>query len=137
MVPGTHGSTYGGNPLAMAVALEAFDEVARPETLDNVNRIAGYFVQQIEGLRARYPEVVLDVRGKGLLIGIKLGVNNRGFMQLARDQRLLVAGGGDNCIRLLPPLIISEDEAHEAMERLEAACKVAHNQLRSAAAAAS
>jgi acetylornithine/N-succinyldiaminopimelate aminotransferase len=129
MVPGAHGSTYGGNPLAMAVGLAAFDELAKPELMENVNRVAGYFVQQLEGLRSRYPDVVLDVRGKGLLIGIKLGVNNRGFMQTARDQRLLIAGGGDNCIRLLPPLNITEDEAREAIERLEAACEVAHGQI--------
>ena len=136
MTPGAHGSTYGGNPLAMAVALAAFDELERPELLENVNRVASYFTQQLEGLRARFPEVVLEVRGKGLLIGVKLAVNNRTFMQLARDQRLLIAGGGDNCVRLLPPLIISLDEAREAMQRLEAACEVARAQAQGAAAEA-
>ena len=135
MTPGAHGSTYGGNPLAMAVALEAFDEIDRPELLDHVERVAGYFVQQLEGLRSRFPDVVLDVRGKGLLIGVKLAVNNRAFMQLARDQRLLIAGGGDNCVRLLPPLIISLDEAREAMQRLEAACEAARAQAQAQAAA--
>ena len=135
MTPGAHGSTYGGNPLAMAVALEAFDESDRPELLDHVERVAGYFVQQLEGLRSRFPDVVLDVRGKGLLIGVKLAVNNRAFMQLARDQRLLIAGGGDNCVRLLPPLIISLDEAREAMQRLEAACEAARAQAQAQAAA--
>ncbi len=128
MVPGSHGSTYGGNPLAMAVALAAFDEVSKPELIDNVNRVAGYLVQQLEGLKARYPDVVVDVRGKGLLIGVKLGVNNRGFMQLARDQKLLIAGGGDNCVRLLPSLLITQDEAREAIEKLERACAAARAQ---------
>ena len=137
MIPGSHGSTYGGNPLAMAVALEAFDEVSKPEMLENVNRVAGYFTQQLEGLRSRFPDVILDVRGKGLLIGIRLGVNNRAFMQLARDQHLLIAGGGDNCIRLLPPLTMTEGEAREAMQRLEAACEVARSHARTASASAS
>ena len=137
MVPGSHGSTYGGNPLAMAVGLAAFDELAKPELMDHVNEVAGYFTQQLEGLRSRYPEVSVDVRGKGLLIGVKLGVNNRAFMQMARDQRLLVAGGGDNCIRLLPPLVMTQEEAREALERLEAACQVAQAQTKATRAAAS
>jgi acetylornithine/N-succinyldiaminopimelate aminotransferase len=124
MVVGSHGSTYGGNPLAMAVGLAAFDEISRPETLDHVRRIAGYFGQQLAGLKDRFPDVIADIRGKGLLIGLKLIPNNREFMAAARDQRLLMAGGGDNCIRLLPPLILTEDEAREAIEKLEATCEV-------------
>jgi acetylornithine/N-succinyldiaminopimelate aminotransferase len=135
MTVGTHGSTYGGNPLAMAVALAAFDEVSRPEMLDHVNRVAGYFNQRLEGLKAQFPDVILDIRGKGLLIGLKLAVNNRAFMQMARDQKLLIAGGGDNCVRLLPALIISEAEAREAIARLEAACEAARSQTSAAAAA--
>jgi acetylornithine/N-succinyldiaminopimelate aminotransferase len=76
-------------------------------------------------LKARFPDVIADIRGKGLLIGVKLIPNNRAFMQMARDQHLLVAGGGDNCIRLLPPLIITQDEAREAIAKLEAACEAA------------
>ncbi len=125
MVPGTHGSTYGGNPLAMAVGKAAVDELTKPELLDHVNQLAGYFAQQLEGLKARHPEVIEDIRGKGLLIGVKLKTNNRAFMQLARDQHLLIAGGGDNCIRLLPPLIMTQDEAREAIERLDKACEAA------------
>ena len=125
MTVGTHGSTYGGNPMAMAVGLTAMEELTRPELLDNVNRMAGYFTQQLEGLKARYPDVVVDVRGKGLLIGIKLATSNRAFMQHARDQRLLIAGGGDNCVRLLPPLIITEADVREAIEKLERACDAA------------
>jgi acetylornithine/N-succinyldiaminopimelate aminotransferase len=128
MTVGSHGSTYGGNPLAMAVSLAAFDEIAKPETLAHVREVAGYLNQQLTGLKDRYPDVVLDIRGKGLLIGVKLAPNNRAFMALARDQKLLVAGGGDNCIRLLPPLVISLDEAREAIEKLEAACQAARRQ---------
>jgi len=106
------------------VGLAAFDEISRPETLDHVRRIAGYFGQQLAGLKDRFPDVIADIRGKGLLIGVKLIPNNREFMAAARDQRLLMAGGGDNCIRLLPPLILTEDEAREAIEKLEATCEV-------------
>ena len=125
MTVGSHGSTYGGNPLAMAVGLAAVTELVKAETLDHVRDVAGYFVQQLSGLKDRYPDVVLDIRGKGLLIGLKLGVNNRDFMGLARDQHLLIAGGGDNCVRLLPSLLITHDEAREAVTRLERACEAA------------
>jgi acetylornithine/N-succinyldiaminopimelate aminotransferase len=123
MVVGTHGSTYGGNPLAMAVGLAAFEELNRPETLDNVRRMTGRFAQGLAGLKDRYPDVIVDIRGKGLLIGLKLVPNNRAFMAAAREQRLLIAGGGDNCVRLLPSLLITEAEVQEAIEKLERTCE--------------
>ncbi|QUD87127.1 aspartate aminotransferase family protein [Phenylobacterium montanum] len=125
MTVGSHGSTYGGNPLAMAVASAAVEEITKPETLAHVREVSGYLTQQLAGLKDRYPDVVLDIRGKGLLIGVKLATNNREFMGLARDQHLLVAGGGDNCVRLLPPLVLSLDEAREAIEKFEKACEAA------------
>ncbi len=123
MTVGVHGSTFGGNPLAMAVGIAAFDEINKPETLENARTVAGYFTQQLSGLRDRYPDVIVDVRGKGLLIGLKLIPNNREFMALARDQHLLVAGGGDNCVRLLPSLLITQDEARQAIAKLEQTCE--------------
>jgi acetylornithine/N-succinyldiaminopimelate aminotransferase len=123
MTVGAHGSTYGGNPLAMAVGLAAIDELTKPELLAHVRAVAGYFGQQLSGLADRYPDVIAEVRGKGLLIGLKLIPNNRDFMALARDEKLLIAGGGDNCVRLLPPLVISIDEAREAVEKLERVCQ--------------
>ena len=133
MTVGVHGSTFGGNPLAMAVGIAAFDEIAREETLANVREVAGYFTQQLSGLKDRYPDVIEDIRGKGLLIGVKLGTPNREFMQHARDQHLLIAGGGDNCVRLLPPLVITQAEASEAIARLERACEAARAKARAAA----
>ena len=124
MTVGAHGSTYGGNPLAMAVGLAAVDELTKPELLAHVREVAGYFGQQLARLADRYPGVIAEeVRGQGLLIGLKLIPNNREFMALARDEKLLIAGGGDNCVRLLPPLIISQDEAREAVEELERVCQ--------------
>ena len=122
MTPGSHGSTYGGNPLAMAVGLAAVQELCSPALLDHVAKVSGYFTQQLEGLQARNPDVVEEIRGRGLLIGLKLKTPNREFMQHARDEKLLIAGGGDNCVRLLPPLVISVDEVREVVEKLERAC---------------
>ena len=129
MTVGSHGSTYGGNPLAMAVGLAAFDELSKPETLAHVRQIAGYFTQQLKGLQDRFPDVIVEVRGKGLLIGLKLIPNNRDFMAMARDNHLLMAGGGENCVRLLPSLLITEAETREAIEKLELTCEAARRKL--------
>lgn len=130
MVVGVHGSTFGGNPLAMAVGLAAFNEIASAATLNNVNEVAGYLKQQLSGLKDRYPDVIVEVRGKGLLMGVKLIPNNREFMGWARDEaQLLVAGGGDNLVRILPPLNLSLDEAREVVERFEKACEFARGKL--------
>jgi acetylornithine/N-succinyldiaminopimelate aminotransferase len=124
MTVGSHGSTYGGNPLAMAIGNAAFEELSKEETLANVREVAGFFTQQLKGLQDRYPDEIVDIRGKGLLIGIKLTSNNREFMALARDQKLLVAGGGDNCVRLLPSLLMTKEDASEAIGKLETALDV-------------
>jgi acetylornithine/N-succinyldiaminopimelate aminotransferase len=124
MTVGAHGSTFGGNPLAMAVGLAAFGELSKPEVIAHVGEIAAYLKQQLAGLQERFPDVIVDVRGKGLLVGLKLVPNNREFMAIARDeQHLLVAGGGDNCVRILPPLNLTLDEAREAIQKFEGACE--------------
>jgi acetylornithine/N-succinyldiaminopimelate aminotransferase len=133
MTVGSHGSTYGGNPLAMAVALASMEELAKPELMDHVREVAGYFTQQFNGLKDRYPDVVVDIRGKGMLMGLKLATPNREFMQHARDQHLLIAGGGDNCVRLLPPLTLTLEEAREAVGKLELACEAARAKAKAAA----
>jgi acetylornithine/N-succinyldiaminopimelate aminotransferase len=119
MVAGTHGSTFGGNPLGMAVGLAAFGEISKPETLENVTRVAGYLKQQLQGLMETYPDVIEDIRGKGLLIGLKMKPNNREVMVMARDAGLLIAGGSDNCVRMLPPLNLSLEDAREGLARME------------------
>jgi len=132
MTVGSHGSTYGGNPLAMAVGEASVAELTKPELMDHVREIVGFFKQQLGGLTERYPDVVEEVRGKGLLIGLKLKTSNREFMQHARDQHLLIAGGGDNCVRLLPPLNLTLAEASEAIEKLEASCEAARAKAKAA-----
>ena len=131
MTVGVHGSTFGGNPLAMAVGLAALEELSSPATLDNVREVSGYLVQQLEGLKDRFPDVIVEVRGKGLLLGAKLVPNNREFMGWARDHaQLLVAGGGDNLVRILPPLNLTMQEAQEAIRRFETACEYARTQIK-------
>jgi acetylornithine/N-succinyldiaminopimelate aminotransferase len=132
MTVGSHGSTYGGNPLAMAVGLAAVNELAKPELMDHVNEIGGYLGQQLAGLKDASPDVIVDIRGKGLLIGLKLKTPNREFMQHAREQHLLIAGGGDNCVRLLPPLNLTIEEASEAVGKLERACETARAKAKAA-----
>ncbi|UDF03879.1 aspartate aminotransferase family protein [Asticcacaulis sp. AND118] len=129
MVFGSHGSTFGGNPLAMAVGLVAYGELSSPEMLDHVNQVSGFLRQQLQGLKAAYPDIIDEIRGKGLLVGIRLKVANREVMGLARENGLLIAGGSDNCVRLLPPLNLTIEEAREALGLLEKTCQAARETL--------
>jgi len=122
MVPGTHGSTFGGNPLAMAVAEAAFDIIADPAFMDTVEVTATALREGLQAIAASHPDIVREVRGKGMLLGVGLYPNNRAFMAAAREQRLLVAGGGDNIVRLLPPLNLSAREAEQVLQRFAATC---------------
>jgi acetylornithine/N-succinyldiaminopimelate aminotransferase len=120
MTAGTHGSTYGGNPLATAVGSAVMDIVNTPEFLQNVNALAGSFRQSLEGLVASHPKVFKSVRGSGLMIGIECVVTNIDVVNAGYDFEILTVPGGDNVIRLLPPLNISQDELKEAVARLDA-----------------
>jgi acetylornithine/N-succinyldiaminopimelate aminotransferase len=119
MIVGSHGSTFGGNPLAMAVAAKAFELVSSPEILDNVLKVSNFLRQQLAGLLEAYPDMIEEIRGKGLLIGLKVKPNNRDVMKAARENNLLIGGGSDNCVRLLPPLNLTQDEASEVISRLD------------------
>ncbi|HEY0282872.1 MAG TPA: aspartate aminotransferase family protein [Rhizomicrobium sp.] len=123
MTAGTHGSTYGGNPLGMAVGNAALDLVLAPDFLPHVEAIGNYLRQQLAGLLAEYPAVFEEVRGQGLLLGLKLRVPVPEFVAAARKQGLLLVGAGDNVVRLLPPLIIEEAQVREALDKLSAAAK--------------
>jgi acetylornithine/N-succinyldiaminopimelate aminotransferase len=120
MVTGVHGTTFGGNPLAMAVGLAVFDVIAQDATLAHVAAMSDRFYTGFATLAARYPDQIVETRGKGLLMGLKLHANNREVMALAREHGLLVAGGGENCVRMLPSLLISAEEVDEALARLDA-----------------
>jgi acetylornithine/N-succinyldiaminopimelate aminotransferase len=123
MTAGTHGSTYGGNPLGMAVGAAALDLVLAPGFLEHVRKIANYLNQQLGQLIAEHPSVFEDVRGQGLMLGLKLRVPNTEFVTAARKCGLLVVGAGDNVVRLLPPLIIEEPQVREAIAMLSSAAK--------------
>jgi acetylornithine/N-succinyldiaminopimelate aminotransferase len=125
MTAGTHGSTYGGNPLAMAVGNAVLDVVLEPGFLDRVAAAAGRMRQRLEGLVAANADVLEEVRGEGLLLGVKCRVPNTEFVARARDAGLLLVGAGDNVARILPPLIVTDAEIDEAARLLESACALA------------
>ncbi len=121
MTVGTHGTTYGGNPLAMAVGNAAMDLFLAPGFLDQVNKTANYLSQQLGALAAEHPNVIESVRGQGLMLGLKMKVPNGDFINAARTAGILVLPAGDNVVRLLPPLTLTEAEAREGMALLSKA----------------
>jgi len=118
MTAGSHASTFGGNPLAMAVGNAVLDIVLAPDFLPHVQRIANYARQQLAGLVAAHPGVFEDVRGEGLMLGLKMKVPNTEFVAELFRHRMLAVGAGDNVVRLLPPLIIDEGDVREALKLL-------------------
>lgn len=123
MTPGTHGTTFGGNPLACAVGNAVLDVVLAPNFLTHVNDVAGYAKQKLAALKDRHPRIVDTVRGQGLMIGIKLKCPVGDMVQSLRNRHMLTASAGDNTLRLLPPLIIERADVDEAVACLEAACR--------------
>jgi acetylornithine/N-succinyldiaminopimelate aminotransferase len=119
MTQGTHGSTFGGNPLAMAVGNAVLDVMLAPGFLENVQRSADRLRQELGRLAKRHPSIIEEIRGKGLMIGLKLGVSNAEMQAHLREQGLLTVTAGDNVLRILPPLIIGDAEIAEAMAILE------------------
>ncbi len=118
MTVGTHGTTYGGNPLAMAVGNEAIDMILEPGFLDHVNKVANYLHQQLGALTSAHPGMFESVRGQGLMIGLKMKTDAAAFIAAARANGLVVLPAGDNVVRLLPPLTLTEEEAREGLELL-------------------
>lgn len=123
MKPGTHGSTYGGNPLAMAVGNAVLDVVLAEGFLDHVRDVALVFRQGLASLKDRYPDIIEDIRGEGLMLGIKAKVANTDLLMAMRAEHLLGVPAGDNVIRLLPPLTVTAEEAREGLARIERAAE--------------
>lgn len=121
MTAGTHGSTYGGNPLGCAVGCAVMDHVTAPDFLAEVNRKASLLRQRLEGLVAAHPQVFEEVRGVGLMLGIRCKAPNTDVVAAGYDAQVLTVPAADNVVRLLPPLNITDDEIAEAMTRLDAA----------------
>ena len=124
MGPGSHGSTYGGNPLACAVGNAVMDHVADPDFLTAVSRKAGLLRQRLEGLVAAHPDIFAGVRGHGLMLGLECRVPNTDVVAAGHEARLLTVPAADNVLRILPPLIVTEDEIAEASNRLDAAASL-------------
>jgi acetylornithine/N-succinyldiaminopimelate aminotransferase len=121
MTAGTHGSTYGGNPLGCAVGATVVEIVSDPDFLAEVGRKAGLFRQRLEALVATYPDVFEAVRGQGLMLGLKCKVAPTDLVNAGYGAHVLTVAAADNTLRLLPPLTITDDEIAEAMRRLEEA----------------
>ncbi|MBB4567410.1 aspartate aminotransferase family protein [Rhizobium leucaenae] len=123
MKAGTHGSTYGGNPLAMAVGNAVLDVVLADGFLQHVRDVALVFRQGLASLKDRFPDIIEDVRGEGLLLGVKAAIPQSDLLQAIRAEHLLGVPAGDNVIRLLPPLVVTAEEAREGLARIERAAE--------------
>jgi acetylornithine/N-succinyldiaminopimelate aminotransferase len=121
MTAGTHGSTYGGNPLATAVGSAVLEAVLEPGFLEAVRQKTLRLKQALAAVHDRHPDLIEEVRGQGLLMGLKVKVPMGEVIKAAAAERLLVAGAGDNVVRLLPPLNIADEEIAEAADRLSRA----------------
>ena len=122
MTVGTHGSTFGGNPLAMSAANAVLDVMLEPGFLERVQRTGLFFKQRLAEIKDRYPAIISEVRGEGLLVGVRAVVPAGELVDALRAERMIVVAAGDNVVRLLPPLIISEAEIAEGVDRLGRAC---------------
>jgi acetylornithine/N-succinyldiaminopimelate aminotransferase len=122
MTVGTHGSTFGGNPLAMAAGNAVLDVVLGEGFLDRVRHNALLLKQKLAEIRDRFPGVVAEVRGEGLLVGLRTVPPSTELVDELRAEKMITVAAGDNVVRLLPPLIVSEEEIAEAVRRIERAC---------------
>ena len=134
MKAGTHGTTYGGNPLAMAVGNAVLDIILADGFLEHVRDVALVFRQGLAALKDRYPDVIEDIRGEGLMLGIKTRIPNTELVMAMRQEHLLAVSAGDNVIRLLPPLTTTAEEAREGLARIDRAAETL--QIKSAKLAA-
>ena len=123
MIPGTHGSTYGGNPLAMMVGNAVLSEIYKKGFLANVRKNSKYFLFELEKIRKNYPKVIKEVRGVGLLIGLQLNVNLGKFINSLTQNRLLTIRAAENVVRILPPLNVKKNEINLALKIIKKVCK--------------
>ena len=126
---GVHGTTFGGNPLAMAVGNATLDVILAPGFLERVARLGLDMRQRLAELKDRRGAVIEEVRGEGLLIGLRLKTPPAEFAEEALKQKLLVIPAGDNVVRILPPLVVTDEELAEGVRRLDAACAVVEERL--------
>ena len=123
MIPGTHGSTFGGNPLAMSVGNTVMDIVSKKKFLKNVKTLSKYFFVNLNNIKNKYPEIIKEVRGKGLLIGLQLYKNQAGFIKKLMNEKLLTIRAAENVVRILPPLNVKKTEIDQALKIIDKVCK--------------
>ena len=123
MTPGTHGSTFGGNPLAMVVGNAVMDIVSNRKFLNNVKNLSKYFLSKLNKLKDRYPNIIREVRGRGLLIGLQLQKDQSKFIEKLMDNGLLTIRASENVVRILPPLNVKKIELNRALEIINSVCK--------------
>jgi acetylornithine/N-succinyldiaminopimelate aminotransferase len=133
MVAGVHGTTFGGNPLAMAVGNAVLDVVLEDGFLNEVDEKGLLLKQRLAEIADRFPDVVDEVRGQGLMLGLKVRVPPGDFAEALRDERLLTIPAGDNVVRILPPLIVTAEEIRDGVARIEAAAQKTSHRLAAAA----
>jgi acetylornithine/N-succinyldiaminopimelate aminotransferase len=136
MTAGTHGSTFGGNPLAMSAAHATLEVMLAPGFLDHVKRIGLLFKQRLAEIKDRYPALIAEVRGEGLLVGVRVLIPAGELVDALRTEKMLTVAAGDNVVRLLPPLIVTEQELAEGIARLDRACGKLNRALAAAGSAA-
>jgi len=123
MIPGTHGSTFGGNPLAMAVGNTVMDIVTNKKFLDNINDLSKYFFTKLISIKDKYPGLIKDIRGRGFLIGIQLYKYQNIFVRELMNNRLLTIRASENVVRVLPPLNVKRSELSQALKIIENVCR--------------
>jgi len=123
MVPGTHGSTFGGNPLAMAVGNAVMDIVSSKKFLKNIQNLSKYFIFKLGNIKVSYPQIIKSIRGKGFLIGIQLHKDQTAFIKKLMENRLLTIKASENVIRILPPLNVKKNELDQALKIISKVCK--------------
>lgn len=120
---GTHGSTYGGNPLAVAVGNAVLDLMQKKDFLENLEEVSNYFFLGLQDISNKYPDSISEIRGKGLILGLKCVKDNITFVEELRKQKMLSIKAGDNVVRLLPPLTLSIKECDEALNKITEVCQ--------------
>ena len=123
MSAGTHGSTFGGNPLAMAVGNAVLDIIFEKDFFKNVKKKGEYFDDGLKKIKDKYPKIIDEIRGIGLIKGLKILVDNNEFIKKLMNNKMLVVKASENVIRLFPPLVASNKEFDEAFNKIEKACK--------------
>ena len=123
MTPGTHGSTFGGNPLAMSVGNAVLDKIFEKEFLKNIQNLSNYFINELNVIKKDYPKIIDDVRGKGFLIGLKLKVNQLSFINKLMNNKLLTIKAAENVVRILPPLNVKKKELKIALSIIRKVCE--------------